>query len=83
MSELRYAIIGAGPSGLSAARALKKAGIEDVCVIDHGGDFGGVWYWNRYPGVQCDNDAYCYLPMLEEMDYLPSKKFADGWEIYE
>ena len=43
-----------------------------------GGDFGGVWYWNRYPGIQCDNDAYCYLPLLEETGFMPSKKFADG-----
>lgn len=46
------------------------------------GDFGGVWYWNRFPGIQCDNDAYCYIPMLEELDFLPSKKFADGAEIF-
>ncbi|MDT5049463.1 MAG: cyclohexanone monooxygenase, partial [Mycobacterium sp.] len=48
-----------------------------------GGDFGGVWYWNRFPGIQCDNDAYCYIPMLEELNFIPSKKFADGAEIYE
>jgi cyclohexanone monooxygenase len=47
------------------------------------GDFGGVWYWNRFPGIQCDNDAYCYMPLLEELDYVPSKKFADGAEIFE
>ena len=46
-----------------------------------GGDFGGVWYWNRFPGIQCDNDAYCYIPMLEELNFLPRKKFADGAEI--
>jgi cation diffusion facilitator CzcD-associated flavoprotein CzcO len=81
--EVDVVVLGAGLSGLMAGANLKKAGVNDVCIIDHSGDFGGVWYWNRYPGVQCDNDAYCYLPMLEEMDYLPSKKFADGWEIYE
>ena len=47
------------------------------------GDFGGVWYWNRFPGIQCDNDAYCYIPLLEELDFMPSKKFADGAEIFE
>jgi cation diffusion facilitator CzcD-associated flavoprotein CzcO len=31
-------------------------------------------------GIQCDNDAYCYLPPLEETGYLPSKKFTDGQE---
>ena len=48
-----------------------------------GGDFGGVWYWNRYPGIQCDNESYCYVPLLEELDFIPSKKFADGAEIYQ
>ncbi|MFY9918958.1 MAG: NAD(P)/FAD-dependent oxidoreductase, partial [Mycobacterium sp.] len=42
-----------------------------------------VWYWNRFPGIQCDNDAYCYIPMLEELDFIPSKKYADGAEIFE
>src|SRR6185437_4974427 len=44
---------------------------------------GGVWYWNRFPGLQCDNESYCYIPLLEELNYIPSKKFADGTEIYE
>ena len=47
------------------------------------GDFGGVWYWNRFPGIQCDNDAYCYIPLLEELGFMPSKKFADGAEIFQ
>ncbi len=82
-SEVEVAVLGAGLSGLLAGVQLKKAGISNFCNIDHAGDFGGVWYWNRYPGVQCDNDAYCYLPMLEEMGFMPSKKFSDGAEIYE
>lgn len=81
--EVNVAVLGAGISGILAAVELKKAGVTGVCNIDHAGDFGGVWYWNRYPGIQCDNDAYCYLPLLEEMGYMPSKKFADGAEIYE
>lgn len=81
--DIDVAVLGGGLSGLMAGIELKKAGVTDIRVVDHAGDFGGVWYWNRYPGVQCDNDAYCYLPMLEEMGYMPSKKFADGWEIYE
>ncbi|MBK6737990.1 MAG: NAD(P)/FAD-dependent oxidoreductase [Haliea sp.] len=80
--EVDVAVLGAGISGILAAVELKKAGVTGVCNIDHAGDFGGVWYWNRYPGIQCDNDAYCYLPLLEEMGYMPSKKFADGAEIY-
>lgn len=81
--DIDVAVLGGGWSGVLAAVHLKKAGVNTVRNIDHSGDFGGVWYWNRYPGVQCDNDAYCYLPMLEEMGFMPSQKFSDGWEIYE
>src|SRR5690349_5816663 len=79
--DIDIAILGAGWSGILAGYQLRKAGVGNFRVIDHAGDFGGVWYWNRYPGIQCDNDAYCYLPLLEEMGFMPSKKFADGWEI--
>ncbi len=80
--DIEVVVLGGGWSGILASVELRKAGITDFCNIDHAGDFGGVWYWNRYPGVQCDNDAYCYLPMLEEMGFTPSKKFSDGHEIY-
>ena len=79
--DLEIAILGGGWSGILAGVELKRAGIGDFRNIDHAGDFGGVWYWNRYPGLQCDNDAYCYLPLLEETGFMPSKKFTDGWEI--
>ena len=75
-------ILGGGFAGLLAGAYLKKAGIEGVRVIEMAGDFGGVWYWNRFPGIQCDNDAYCYIPLLEELGFMPSKKFADGAEIF-
>ncbi len=81
--EIDVAILGAGWSGIMAGAELRKAGISSFRNIDHAGDFGGVWYWNRYPGLQCDNDAYCYLPMLEETGFMPSKKFTDGHEIRE
>ncbi|EKF22492.1 pyridine nucleotide-disulfide oxidoreductase family protein [Mycolicibacterium hassiacum DSM 44199] len=81
--EIDVAVLGGGFAGLLAAVHLKKAGVDDVRIIELGGDFGGVWYWNRYPGIQCDNESYCYIPLLEELDYIPSKKFADGPEIYE
>lgn len=76
-------ILGGGFAGLLAGAYLKKAGVEGVRVIEMAGDFGGVWYWNRFPGIQCDNDAYCYIPLLEELDFMPSKKFADGAEIFQ
>lgn len=81
--EIDVAVLGAGLGGILASYHLTKAGVEDFRNIDLAGDFGGVWYWNRYPGVQCDNDAYCYLPLLEETGYMPSKRFADGEEIHE
>lgn len=81
--EIDVAILGAGFSGIMAAYHLTKMGVTNFRNIDHAGDFGGVWYWNRYPGIQCDNDAYCYLPLLEETGFLPSQKFSDGAEIYE
>ncbi|WP_285016741.1 NAD(P)/FAD-dependent oxidoreductase [Novosphingobium sp. fls2-241-R2A-195] len=81
VEDIDVAILGAGFSGILAGYHLRKQGVTNVRNIDHAGGFGGVWYWNRYPGVQCDNDAYCYLPLLEETGYMPSKKFSDGWEI--
>ncbi|WP_292988923.1 NAD(P)/FAD-dependent oxidoreductase [Mycobacterium sp.] len=81
--DIDVAVIGGGFAGLLCGAHLKKAGVDDVRIIELGGDFGGVWYWNRYPGIQCDNESYCYIPLLEELDFMPSKKFADGAEIYE
>jgi cyclohexanone monooxygenase len=81
--DIEVAVLGGGIAGLLAGAYLKKAGVDSVHVIEMAGDFGGVWYWNRFPGIQCDNDAYCYIPMLEELNFMPSKKFADGAEIYE
>ncbi|WAJ45503.1 NAD(P)/FAD-dependent oxidoreductase [Mycobacterium sp. Aquia_216] len=83
VEDLDVAVLGGGFAGLLSGAYLKKAGVEDVRIIELGGDFGGVWYWNRYPGIQCDNESYCYIPLLEELDFMPSKKFADGAEIYQ
>ncbi|MBV8805363.1 MAG: NAD(P)/FAD-dependent oxidoreductase [Sinobacteraceae bacterium] len=79
--ETDVIVLGAGWGGIMAAYHLAQAGITRFRNVDSAGDFGGVWYWNRYPGIQCDNESYCYLPLLEETGFLPSKKFADGWEI--
>ena len=81
--DIDVAILGAGWTGILAAYHLTQAGVTNFRVLDHAGNFGGTWYWNRYPGIQCDNDAYCYLPLLEETGFLPSKKFSDGKEIYD
>jgi cation diffusion facilitator CzcD-associated flavoprotein CzcO len=79
--ELDVLIVGAGWGGIMAAYHLTQAGVTNFRNIDTAGDFGGVWYWNRYPGIQCDNESYCYLPLLEETGFMPSKKFAEGAEI--
>jgi cyclohexanone monooxygenase len=81
--EIDVAVLGGGWCGVLAGYHLRKMGVSSFRILEHGGDFGGVWYWNRYPGLSCDNDAYCYLPLLEEMGFLPSKKFTDGFEIRE
>jgi cyclohexanone monooxygenase len=79
--EIDVVIVGAGWGGVLASYHLVKQGVTDFCNIDTAGDFGGVWYWNQYPGIQCDNESYCYLPLLEETGFMPSKRFADGEEI--
>ncbi len=81
--EIDAAILGAGFCGMMTAIQLKQAGVENFRTIDWAGDWGGCWYWNRYPGIQCDNDAYCYLPLLEETGFMPKQKFEDGWDIYQ
>ena len=76
-------VIGAGFAALLLWYKLRAAGFTDVRFCEKGGDVGGTWYWNRYPGVACDVEAYSYLPLLEEMGYFPSMKFASGFEILE
>jgi len=79
--EVDVVCVGGGFGGLQAAARLHKAGITDICLIEKGGDFGGTWYWNRYPGAQCDIEAYCYLPLLEELNYVPKEKYSYAKEI--
>ncbi len=79
--EVDVALIGGGFGGLVAGARLRQAGVEDIRVIEKGGDFGGTWYWNRYPGVACDIESYVYLPLLEELEYIPKEKYSCGPEI--
>ncbi|MGW2329862.1 flavin-containing monooxygenase [Streptomyces sp. NPDC001700] len=74
-------IVGGGFGGLLAAARLRQAGVESIRVIDKGGDFGGTWYWNRYPGIHCDIESYIYMPLLEEVGYVPKWRYAPGEEI--
>jgi cation diffusion facilitator CzcD-associated flavoprotein CzcO len=74
-------VIGGGLGGLMTAAKLRELGIENIRVIEQGGDFGGTWYWNRYPGIRCDIEAYIYVPLLEEVGTIPTEKYAEGKEI--
>jgi len=81
--HVTVAFIGGGFSGLVTGARLAEAGISDVRIIEKGGDFGGTWYWNRYPGAQCDTAAFVYMPLLEETGHMPSEKYAHAPEILE
>lgn len=81
-AEVEMLIIGAGFMGMSTGIELKKAGITDFTILDVAADFGGTWYWNRYPGVRCDVEAYVYLPYLDETGYMPTERYVRGSEIY-
>ena len=81
--ECDVLVVGAGFAALLLWHKLREAGFEDVRFCEKGGDVGGTWYWNRYPGIACDVESYSYLPLLEEMGYIPSMKFASGFEIME
>ncbi len=80
--EAEVVIIGGGFAGLTAGARLRDRGVEDITIIEGGGDVGGVWYWNRYPGAMCDTAAMVYLPLLEETSYLPTQKYVLAPEIY-
>ena len=81
--EVEVVIIGGGFGGLLAGKHLRDAGVKDIRVIEKGSDFGGTWYWNRYPGAMCDIESYVYLPLLEELNYIPKEKYSHAPEILE
>ncbi|GGS99734.1 flavin-containing monooxygenase [Streptomyces griseoviridis] len=74
-------VVGGGFGGILAGARLRQRGVERVRVIETGGDFGGTWYWNRYPGIHCDIESHVYLPLLDETGYVPEWKYAPGEEI--
>ena len=80
--ETDVVIVGGGFGGLLMGVRLREAGITDFRIVEAGGDFGGTWYWNRYPGVQCDVESYIYMPLLEELGTIPTEKYAHGPEIF-
>lgn len=79
--DVEILIVGGGFGGLLAGARLRQAGFEDIRVVDPASDFGGTWYWNRYPGIACDIESYTYLPLLEEVGYVPKEKYSYGKEI--
>jgi cyclohexanone monooxygenase len=79
--DVTVVFIGGGFAGLVTGARLTEAGVSDVRIIDKGGDFGGTWYWNRYPGAQCDTASMVYMPLLEETGHMPTEKYAHGPEI--
>ena len=81
--DVDVALIGGGFGGLLAGARLRELGVQSVRIVEKGGDVGGTWYWNRYPGVACDIESYVYLPLLEELGYVPKEKYSRGEEILE
>ena len=80
--EHEVLVVGGGFAGMLTTINLKAHGVEDIRIIDKAGDFGGTWYWNRYPGCMCDVESYTYLPLLEETGYMPTEKYASASEIF-
>ena len=79
--DVSVVVIGGGFAGLIAGARLREAGVDDIRIVEKGGGFGGTWYWNRYPGAQCDVESYVYLPLLEETGYVPTEKYVHAPEI--
>ena len=79
--DVEVFVLGGGFGGLLAAAQLRQAGIDDLVMVEQAADFGGTWYWNRYPGAACDTESYIYLPLLEETGAMPSAKYAKAPEI--
>ncbi len=76
-------VVGAGFAGMYLLHRLRGLGFSAV-VIEAGGDVGGTWYWNRYPGARCDiqslDYSYSFDPELEET-WTWSEKYAAQPEI--
>jgi cation diffusion facilitator CzcD-associated flavoprotein CzcO len=79
--DVDVVIVGGGIAGVLAGARLRQAGLDRIRIIDQAGGIGGTWYWNRYPGVMCDVESSIYLPLLEELDYIPTQRYAFGEEI--
>ncbi|PRB76508.1 NAD(P)/FAD-dependent oxidoreductase [Pseudomonas sp. MYb185] len=81
--EVDVLVVGGGFGGLMTAARLREAGVKRIRLIEAGGDVGGTWYWNRYPGAACDVESYVYFPLLEETGYMPRERYSKAAEILE
>ena len=81
IDDVDVALVGAGFGGLLTGVRLRELGVDSIRLIDKAADVGGTWYWNRYPGIACDVESYVYMPLLEELDYIPTERYAKGAEI--
>lgn len=76
----RVVIVGAGSAGLCMGVQLKKAGIDDFVILEKGDGVGGTWYWNTYPGAECDVESHLYsFDFEQKLDW--SQPFAPQEEI--
>jgi len=82
IEDVDVVIVGGGFGGMIEAANLTKAGVTNFRIVEKAGDFGGTWYWNRYPNAACDVESYVYLPLLEDTGYMPTEKYAKAPEIF-
>lgn len=82
VEDVQVVVLGGGWAGMLAGINLVKRGITNFRIVEKAADFGGTWYWNRYPGCMCDVDSTIYLPLLEETGYMPTEKYASASEIF-
>ncbi|RUP09907.1 MAG: NAD(P)/FAD-dependent oxidoreductase [Hyphomicrobium sp.] len=73
------AIIGSGFSGIAAAIALKKRGVENFTIFEQEANFGGTWYNNRYPGAEVDLESHIYSYSFERYDW--TRNYASQQEL--
>src|SRR5947207_10097621 len=76
-------VVGAGFAGMYMLHRLRALGLT-VRVYEQGGDVGGTWYWNRYPGARCDVESMQYSysfsdELQQEWDW--SERYAPQPEI--
>jgi cation diffusion facilitator CzcD-associated flavoprotein CzcO len=77
---LRFAIVGAGMSGILAAIKLEEAGYRDFTIWEKADRLGGTWRENTYPGIACDVPSHLYsYSFAPNPDF--SHAFSPGREI--